>query len=305
MPAARLTRERAGVKFAYDDGYAGPPVCFHLPRDVGVVRYSGGALPPFFSGLLPEGRRLSAIRRATKTSVDDELTLLLAVGGDAIGDVQVCPLDAAEQPTGMAPPGVPLAEADFAELFASAVAPEPADRMALAGAQDKITGRMIALPVSHAGAACILELDPPEFPHLVANEAFFLGAARASGLEVADAQVVHDRYGKPGLLVRRFDRIAGERGLRALAQEDACQVLGRYPADRYRVTTEALIQGLAVHAGAPVVAARTLLRQFAFAYLSGNGDAHAKNFSILENGEWRVAPAYDLPCTWVATTRWR
>ena len=33
-----------------------------------------------------------------------------------------------------------------------------------------------------------------------------------------------------------------------------------------------------------------------FAYLTGNGDAHAKNFSVLQDsqGEWRPAPAYDL-----------
>lgn len=44
------------------------------------------------------------------------------------------------------------------------------------------------------------------------------------------------------------------------------------------------------------VAARELLRQFAFAYLTCNGDAHAKNFSVLEEaGEWRVSPLYDAP----------
>jgi len=36
-----------------------------------------GALPSYFSGLLPEGRRLGALRRAVKTSADDELSLLL------------------------------------------------------------------------------------------------------------------------------------------------------------------------------------------------------------------------------------
>ena len=46
------------------------------------------------------------------------------------------------------------------------------------------------------------------------------------------------------------------------------------------------------------MAARTLLQQVAFAYLTGNGDAHAKNFSLGERaGEWRVTPAYDVPCT--------
>jgi serine/threonine-protein kinase HipA len=74
--------------------------------------------------------------------------------------------------------------------------------------------------------------------------------------------------------------------------------VGRYPADKYRLTTEAVVQGLARLTGAPIVAARTLLQHFAFAYLTCNGDAHAKNFSILHrDGEWRVTPAYDLPST--------
>lgn len=57
-----------------------------------------GAVPPFFAGLLPEGRRLTALRGAVKTSADDELSLLLAVGGSTIGDVTVLPegVDATE-----------------------------------------------------------------------------------------------------------------------------------------------------------------------------------------------------------------
>ncbi|MCA8950905.1 MAG: HipA domain-containing protein [Planctomycetes bacterium] len=296
--AARLSRLADGVVFEYEPDYRGPEVAFSLPRDVGVVRHAAGALPPFFSGLLPEGRRLSAIRAATKTSADDELTLLLAVGDDAIGDVRVLPLDAVPgDPRTDAHGAPPLAEADFGALFASAVGAEPVDRVAIAGAQDKVSGRMISLPVDHAGAAWLLKLDPPEFPGLVANEAFFLAAARDSGLEVADAEVVRDKNGRPGLLVRRFDRVAAGDRLVALAQEDACQVLGRYPADKYRFTAEQVVRGLAACTTAPVVAARTLLVQFAFAYLTCNGDAHAKNFSVLGGDEWRVAPAYDLPST--------
>ena len=47
------------------------------------------------------------------------------------------------------------------------------------------------------------------------------------------------------------------------------------------------------------VAARDLLTQVAFAYLTGNGDQHAKNPSVVRNsvGEWRVTPAYDVPST--------
>lgn len=297
VAAARLQRTDEGTVFEYLSGYAGPAVATTLPRDVGVVRRAAGALPPFFSGLLPEGRRLAALRRAAKTSADDELTLLLAVGVDAIGDVQVLP-------EGVVPGGegegvrVPLAEADFEELLAKALGPEFGDRVAIPGAQDKVSGGMISVPLSHGGAAWILKLDPPEFPHLVANEAFFLAAARASGLVVAASELVHDRRGRPGLLVRRFDRerVGGE--VVRLAQEDACQVLGRYPADKYRLTTDQVIEAVAGLTRAPIVAARTLLQQFAFAFLTGNGDAHGKNVSIVRRGaEWRVAPAYDLPST--------
>lgn len=294
---AQLRRERVGIRFAYEPGYHGRPVATTLPVADLEQQALAGPVPPFFAGLLPEGRRLGAIRRATKTSADDELTLLLAVGQDMVGNVRIVPHG--ESPTrvlaGIIPP---IAEVEFAELFDSVLTPANLDRAGIPGVQDKVSGRMIALPVAYAGAAWILKLDPPEFPHLVANEAFFLDAARRSGLDVAHTEIVHDKVGKAGLLVRRFDRVPAEGDFESLAQEDACQVLGRYPADKYRVTTEEVIAGLARVTHAPLVAARTLMRQFAFAYLAGNGDAHAKNFSVLHRGgEWHVAPAYDLPTT--------
>lgn len=77
------------------------------------------------------------------------------------------------------------------------------------------------------------------------------------------------------------------------------QAADRPPADKYRLGAERVLTALAGVCDAPAVAARELLRQLAFAFLTGNGDAHAKNFSVVQDvdGEWRVSPAYDLPCT--------
>jgi serine/threonine-protein kinase HipA len=96
--------------------------------------------------------------------------------------------------------------------------------------------------------------------------------------------------------VHRFDRIGAPGQLRALAVEDACQVLGRWPGDKYVIATEEAITGLARCCRAPGVAALELYRLLVFAYLTGNGDLHAKNLAILQDqhGEWRVTPAYDL-----------
>jgi len=305
VPAATLTRQPNSVVFAYDPDYidrGGVSVATTLPvSEDPVVTHAPGALPPFFSGLLPEGRRLTALRSAVKTSADDELTHLLAVGSDTIGDVQVVPHgDVAAE----VEPQVTVSkwsEVRFADVLSASLGNAGAvDRVGIPGVQDKVSARMVNVPVAYGNARYVLKLDPPEFPHLVANEAFFLDAARRSGLETAEAEVVTDADGTPGLLVLRFDRIQRDGELVSVAQEDACQVLGRYPADKYRVTTEVVVGALAHECRARPVAALNLLRQVAFAYLSCNGDAHAKNFSIhmLPDGEWRVTPAYDVPSSY-------
>ena len=78
----------------------------------------------------------------------------------------------------------------------------------------------------------------PLTTHLVENEAFFLDAAHTSGLTVPPHQLVADRHGAPGLLVRRFDRITVSGEVRALAVEDGCQAADRPPADKYLLSAE-------------------------------------------------------------------
>jgi serine/threonine-protein kinase HipA len=301
--AATLTRTEAGVEFRYITEWLernGSPVATTLPVTADPVLRPGGALPSYFAGLLPEGRRLGALRRAVKTSADDELSLLLAVGADAIGDVQVVP-------AGVRPAEVPprvmiehVGQLSFADLLIELGI--RAQRSALPGVQDKASAAMINLPVARAGERCILKLNPiGEYPHLVENEAFFLTAARKSGLTVPASELVIDRDGTPGLLVRRFDRTTLDGQPRALAVEDACQAADRPPADKYLLGVDRAFASLVACCDAPVVAARELIHQLAFAYLTGNGDAHAKNFSILQDvtGEWRVSPAYDVPCSYL------
>ena len=84
-----------------------------------------------------------------------------------------------------------------------------------------------------------------------------------------------------------------------LAMEDASQVLDVLPAAKYAVTSEQVVLALSQRTAAPMIAARNLYLQFLFAWLTGNGDLHAKNVSILSapGGRWQVAPIYDIPCT--------
>jgi serine/threonine-protein kinase HipA len=195
-----------------------------------------------------------------------------------------------------------VVERDWSEIRFAEVLAETGivDAVSLPGVQDKVSARMISVPVGRAGERFLLKLDPPEFPHVVINEAFFIELARSARVPSAHGSVVHDAEGRPGLLVRRFDRVAEPGGAtRSLACEDACQVLGRWPADKYLVSYEQVVTALADRCPARPVALRALFQQLCYAWLTGNGDLHAKNASILatEDGEWRVAPAYDLPTT--------
>lgn len=103
----------------------------------------------------------------------------------------------------------------------------------------------------------------------------------------------------PGLVIRRFDRVDMGGQPRSLAVEDACQLAGRYPADKYRLSAEDVTLAISSACPARAVAARNCFQQFVFAWLTGNGDLHAKNISILQepDGEWQVAPIYDVPST--------
>jgi serine/threonine-protein kinase HipA len=302
--AATLRRTGSDVEFRYTDDYLGakgPAIASTLPLSPQPLALPGGAVPPFFAGLLPEGARLTALTRRLKTSADDMLSLLLAVGADTVGDVRVVP-------EGAPPPEVPALarveswdDVDFAALLATSVGLEPSagDPAAIPGVQDKLSAEVISLPVGEGGGHWILKLSPPAYPRLVENEAFFLSMARGCGLPVPHTEVVADRHGVTGLLVERFDRALWNGAVVRLAQEDACQLLGRYPADKYRGSYLDAARALLAASTVPAVDALELVRLYAFSYLIGNGDLHAKNVSVGErlSGDVRVTPMYDLLST--------
>jgi serine/threonine-protein kinase HipA len=299
--AAELHRKADSTEFRYRPEYlaaGGPAVASTLALTIEPKISVAGAVPAFFAGLLPEGRRLQALQRTVKTSADDELSLLVAVGADTIGDVQVVragstpPTDS----TSMALPADP-AEIRFGELLRRAGI---ADRPALAGVQDKASAAMLSLPVRRRAERFILKVDPPEYRHLVRNEALFTDVSRRAGLPAVTTRVITDADEQPGLLVTRFDRVAGSSdGVQMIPVEDAAQAAGVWPADKYNLSFEHAASALVGLTKAPLVAASRLLEQLAFAWLTGNGDQHAKNLSVYEAvpGEYRITPAYDLPST--------
>ena len=306
--AARLERHDGGTRFSYLPAYlqsGRPAVASSLPLTGEAVLSAAGAAPPYFTGLLPEGRRLNALRRTIKTSADDDLSLLIAAGGNPVGDVQIVghgePLDPEEHAVEVDP----RRPVDFDELLGDSGLIDP---VALAGVQDKLSAGMISMPVASAGRRFILKLNAPEFPHVVENEFIMFRYAAKLRIPLSRVQLMRDVAGRPGLLVERFDRVpldtaqgaaGGPDAVQRLAVEDGAQVLKLYPADKYNVGFGTVCHALAEYCAAPLPALRNLAIQAAFALLSGNGDLHAKNLSMVQqpHGEWSIAPVYDIPST--------
>lgn len=174
-------------------------------------------------------------------------------------------------------------------------------RLSLAGAQGKLPlvvreGRVF-LPLDDTPSTHILKPEPERFPGLVANELFCLRLAKASGLDVPDAEAGR-AGGVPYLLISRYDRVGNSR----VHQEDVCQALGFPPERKYQQEGGPLLRdGIALlreWSTAPVLDIRSLIDGLIFNVLIGNADAHGKNYSLLyHKGARRLAPFYDLVCT--------
>jgi len=301
----RLARTKAGASFTYEPSAleAQRAIAFRMPVQAEPYQVRGTNLHPFFAGLLPEGLRLGALVKGLKTSEDDLFTLLAAAGNDTVGDVWArVPGAELGAPSPMVEPRA-LGKHSFGELLDQSLSlGVPSDTITVAGVQPKISAGMISFPVrSHSRQrAHILKLTPPNYPQLVENEAFFMKLAKGIGLRTATVKLVHDREGASGLLVERFDRVqqeSREGPLLKLHQEDACQLLDRYPSEKYRVSLAEVAEALE-DCSAPSVERLRLLQLQAFSYLIVNGDLHAKNISVRTlDGRTQLTPAYDLLCT--------
>ncbi len=137
---------------------------------------------------------------------------------------------------------------------------------------------------------------PDQMP---ANEHLTMQIARqVYGIETAENALIFFKNGAPAYITKRFD--VKNDGTK-LAQDDFASLAGRTPQTygehyKYLGNYFELFQLMQTHLSAYKVEAPKLLKILVFNYLFSNGDAHFKNFSLLETpmGDYRLSPAYDL-----------
>ncbi len=268
------------------------------------------SVPPFFANLLPE--RDSMLRRliADKLAVHQEREsfLLSYLGEDLTGAVRVLPddgepndneySDSAGWTNGGDANGRQLALGNH----------EPSLRFSLAGLQLKFSmlnrGHRLTLPARGEFGDWIVKLPYMERLRVPERELATMNWARASGIAVPPCklvpvatlsglptQVPTSLADKHAFAIERFDRTT-EGG--RVHQEDFAQVFNLDPRQKYQQYNYESIASVILHS-AGRAALDDFLRRFVFVVLSGNADAHHKNWSLRypDGIQATLAPAYD------------
>ena len=142
----------------------------------------------------------------------------------------------------------------------------------------------------------ILKPQQNAFPDMPQNEHVTMLLAEACGIEIPAFGLVRLTDGSLGYLVRRFDRL--DDGAK-VPTEDFCQLGGWFPGQKYDPSNEDLVKLLRRYASETLIDVRRFFQRVVFSWWTGNGDMHAKNYSLMASapGHYQLSPAYDLVCT--------
>lgn len=309
-----LDRHKKGrVVFQYSQDWIeneSVPVSLSLPCR--KEKFAPAVSTAFFENLLPEGNTRTILAFRHRFDKKDTYSFLENFGEDCAGALSIIPEN---QEPDFTPGQYTNITQDLTEVLEKMqfdperykLYPEIKQaKLSLAGAQDKLPvyfkDNQFYLP-KNSGSATTHIIKPINagFIDIPRNEAFCMELAQQSGFPVPDSKIVkidgHELF-----VVDRYDRQVFNKEIVRIHQEDFCQAMG-YPAERkYQESggpgfaeCRKLIDEYLSNEGA---ANRLLfIRMMIFNYIIGNHDAHGKNFSILHDNDFKLAPFYDLVST--------
>ncbi len=287
--AGILSQEAGGrCVFTYDESYLQsslPAISYTLPLRA-EPHLSEYGLHPFFDNLCAEGWLKNAQARALGLRREDRFSLLLAFGTDLAGAVSVIDPDPAGE--------IKIDHGDPENIAALSA------RASLSGVQPKLgaikEGRVFRPVKRGERATYIAKLPSPTLPDILGLEyvttqacAALLKEDTVAEMTLTSLQGVAER----SLLVKRFDRTEDGKQIHF---EEFNQLLGNRSEDKYEACYEHMADFI-IQNGDICLRAEcdTLFRRVMACILTGNTDAHLKNFAMehTESG-LRLTPCYDL-----------
>lgn len=305
----RLPGDR--VLFSFSEGYvadaARPTLSLSYKDAFGALitdaKPTQTRLPPFFSNLLPEGAMRDYLADRANVNPAREFFLIWALGLDLPGALTIKSVEGDTLP--------PVRD-DGADHRRN----DPTDengvlRFSLAGVQLKFSAIKqaaggLTIPVEGVGGSWIVKLPSVTHHGLPENEYSMMELARRVGIDVPETTLVPlakikglpagiDAIGSQAFVIKRFDRL--ETG-GPIHIEDFAQIFRLYPDNKYgKVSYRNIAQVLWIETGE--IGTAEFIRRMVFNALIGNGDMHAKNWSLTypDHIHPQLAPAYDFVST--------
>ena len=186
---------------------------------------------------------------------------------------------------------------------------EKRKRISISGVQEKYSLQLLknSLSLTDTMGTHILKPVPTErlyrVTDLPANEHVSMQIARqVFGIKTAACGMIFFDDGSQAYITRRFDYKPDRTGKYQV--EDFAALLAKTPERegddfKYNASYLDIAKQIQRHVAATPVVLLEFFRLLVFNYLIANGDAHLKNFSLMETeqGDYLLSPAYDLLCT--------
>ncbi len=144
--------------------------------------------------------------------------------------------------------------------------------------------------VGALGGNYIFKPPNKEYQEMPENEHVTMRIAEAFGINVVPSSLIRLKSGELSYITKRIDRTEDGGKIHML---DFFQITEAF--DKYRSSIERIGKALHAYASNTQLDKLFFFELVIFSYLTGNNDMHLKNFSMIEHqGEWKLAPAYDL-----------
>jgi serine/threonine-protein kinase HipA len=171
-----------------------------------------------------------------------------------------------------------------------------ASKISIQGVQPKLSARLSikheTFEVVDRKGTFILKPQNLFYKELPQNEDLTMRLANITGLEVPLHGMIYSKDKSLTYFIKRFDRTPQGK---KFAMEDFAQLAGLGRENKYKFSMERITEIIDRYCTFPGIEKIKLFRLVLFNFITGNEDAHLKNFSLItKNNKTELSPCYDL-----------
>lgn len=143
--------------------------------------------------------------------------------------------------------------------------------------------------VGALGGNYIFKPPSSNYPEMPENEHVTMRIAESFGIRTVPSCLIPLKSGELSYITKRIDRTENGQKIHML---DMFQITEAF--DKYKSSIEKVGKAIHDHSKNTLLDKLFFFELTLFCFLTGNNDMHLKNFSMIRDSGWLLAPAYDL-----------